>query len=101
MLNTIKKRKTAYLDHVLRGERYQFLQLIIEGKIEDRRDMGRKKMSWLRNIRQWTGLCDMRSLVNTARDRENVIVIHPLVDIHHKKKIYTDPSIMRRILQKS
>jgi len=49
LLDTIKRRKTAYLGHVIRNERYQFLQLIIEGK----RGIDRKKMSWLRNVRQW------------------------------------------------
>jgi len=34
---------------------------LIEGKIECRRGIGRKKMSWLRNIRQWTGLNDVQS----------------------------------------
>jgi len=39
LLDTIKRRKTAYLDHVIRNEWYQFLQLIIEGK----RGIGRQK----------------------------------------------------------
>jgi len=30
--------------------------LIIEVKIEKKRGIGRKKMSWLRNVRLWTGL---------------------------------------------
>jgi len=45
LLDTIKRRKTAYLGHEIRNERYQFLQLIIEGKIEGKRGIGRKKMS--------------------------------------------------------
>lgn len=70
LFETIKKRKTAYLGHIMRNERYQFLQLLIEGKIEGRRGIGRKKMSWLRNIRQWTGLHDIQSLIHTVRNRE-------------------------------
>jgi len=70
LFETIKKRKTAYLGHIMRNERYQFLQLLIEGKIEGRRGIGRKKMSWLRNIRQWTGLRDIQSLIHTVRNRE-------------------------------
>jgi len=60
----------------MRNTKYQFLHLLIEGKIEGRRGIGRKKMSWLRNIRQWTGLNDVQSLIHTARnkeERENVI----------------------------
>lgn len=70
LFETIKKRKTAYLGHIMRNNKYQFLHLLIEGKIEGRRGIGRKKMSWLRNIRQWTGLHDIQSLIHTARNRE-------------------------------
>lgn len=76
LFDTIKKRKTAYFGHIMRNEKYNFLQLIIEGKIEGRRGIGRKKMSWLRNIRQWTGLHNIQTLIHTARDRvamENVV----------------------------
>ena len=34
----------------MRNTKYQLLQLIIEGKIDVRRGLGRKNMSWLRNI---------------------------------------------------
>lgn len=70
LFETIKKRKTAYLGHIMRNEKYQFLQLMIEGKIEGKRGIGRKKMSWLRNIRQWTGIHDVQTLIHTARSRE-------------------------------
>ena len=52
LFDIIKKRKTAYLGHIMRNKKYKFLQLMIEGKIEGKRGMGRKKMSWLRNIRK-------------------------------------------------
>ena len=70
LFEIIKKRKTTYLGHIMRNEKYRFLQLVIEGKIEGRRGMGRKKMSWLRNIRQWTGIRDIQTLIHTASDRE-------------------------------
>ena len=70
LLYTIKLRKTAYLGHVVRNERYQFLQTLIEGKIEGSRGVGRRRMSWLRNVRQWTGLRNIGDLIHTARDRE-------------------------------
>jgi len=66
LLDTIKRRKTAYLGHVIRSERYQFLQVIIEGK----RGIGREKMSSLRNVRQWTGLRTMQELMHTIRNKE-------------------------------
>lgn len=66
----IKKRKIAYLGHIIRGERYDFQRLILQGKIEGgRRGIGRKKLSWLRNIRQWTGISDFQSLQEAAVSR--------------------------------
>jgi len=51
----------VYLGHVIRNEKYQFLQLIIEGK----RGIDGKKISWLRNVRQWTGLWQWEDNVRT------------------------------------
>nr|CAH7737600.1 unnamed protein product [Callosobruchus chinensis] len=66
----IKKRKISYLGHIIREERYEFQRLILQGKIEGgRRGIGRKKLSWLRNIRQWTGIRDFQSIQETARNR--------------------------------
>ncbi|VEN57771.1 unnamed protein product [Callosobruchus maculatus] len=69
LVQIVKKRKTAYLGHIMRGRRYELLQLIMEGKIEGKRGIGRKKYSWLKNIRDWTGM-DAHSLLRTAQDRQ-------------------------------
>ena len=53
----------------MRNQKYQILQLILQGQIEGRRGMGRKQASWLRNIRQWTGIKNVRHLFTAARDR--------------------------------
>lgn len=66
------KRKTAYLEHVIRNNKYKFLQLLIEGKVEGMRGIGRKKMAWLRSIRQWTRPHDLQSLMHTARNRQGI-----------------------------
>ena len=51
----IKNRKIFYLGHIMRRERYEFQPLILQGKIEG---IGTRILSWLRNIRQWTGISD-------------------------------------------
>ena len=59
----IREKKIAYLGHILRGERYHFQRLILQGKIaRGKRGLGRKKLSWLRNIRQWTGIQHVQAL---------------------------------------
>lgn len=50
---TVRKRKFEYFDHVMKGERYNLLQLIIQGKIAGKKSRGRRIMSWLRNLREW------------------------------------------------
>lgn len=56
LLKIIKIRKTAYLGHVLRHYKYSLLQVIMQGRVEGRKGIGRKKKSWLRNIREWTDM---------------------------------------------
>ena len=70
LLRCIKVRKLSYLGHVMRGERFNLLRLIIEGKIEGRRGVGRRQMSWLRNIRDWTGTNKVADLLEMTRDRD-------------------------------
>ena len=65
LLQMVKRRKTAYLGHVMRNDKYDLLKLIMEG----RRGIGRRKYCWLKNIRDWTGL-DANSLFPAAKDRE-------------------------------
>nr|CAH7753717.1 unnamed protein product [Callosobruchus chinensis] len=66
----IKKRKISYLGHIIRRGRYEFQRLILQRKIEGgRRGIGRKKLPWLRNIRQWTGVSDFQSIQEAARNR--------------------------------
>jgi len=75
LLATIKRRKTAYFGHIMRGNKYELLQLIVQGKIEGRRGVGRKQLSWLRNIRNWTGIRTAGDLIHIAADREQFSTI--------------------------
>ena len=53
LLTSIKERKLLYFAHVMRNEKYRLLHLIIQGKIQGRRLPGRRRTSWLKNLRQW------------------------------------------------
>lgn len=64
----IKKRKTSYLGHVLRHYRYELLQVIMMGKVVGRRRVGRKRKSWLRDIREWTGITNASELFHLAKE---------------------------------
>lgn len=41
------------LGHTIRGEKYPLLQNIIQGKITGKLSIGRRRHSWVRNIRDW------------------------------------------------
>lgn len=54
LMNTIKARKLEYLGHIMRNNgRYGLLQTILQGKISGRRGPGRRRISWLKNLRTW------------------------------------------------
>ena len=69
LLATVKRRKLEYFGHMLRGPKYRLLQTIMQGKVEGKRRLGRKNLSWLRNIRKWTGLT-VEEVFRIASDRE-------------------------------
>lgn len=69
LFQQIKHRKVNYLGHILRKDRYRIPQIILQGKIEGKRGMGRKQLSWLRNIRQWTGIHNIGELCQAAKNR--------------------------------
>lgn len=56
ILCTIKRRKLEYFGHVMRGAKYRLLQNIMQGKIAGKRGSGRRKTSWLKNLRDWCGV---------------------------------------------
>lgn len=68
IMKTVKIRKLQYLGHIMRNpDRYGLLQRILQGKVVGRRSPGRRRISWLKNLRTWfasttTGL--FRAAVN-------------------------------------
>lgn len=77
-LVNVKRRKLEYFGHIMQNEKYRLLQLILQGKIEGRRSAGRRRISWLRNLRTWTGLTST-ALFRTAVNK--VIWINVIANI--------------------
>ncbi|XP_075151162.1 uncharacterized protein LOC142225273 [Haematobia irritans] len=70
LIAAIKRRKTAYLGHIMRNQKYKLLQNITRIKIEGKPIRGRKELTWLDNITEWTGIRDVTNLLSMARNRE-------------------------------
>ena len=69
---TIKCRKIGYLKYILRVERYGIRRLVMEGKTEGERRISRESLSWLRIIRQWTGIKDIGGLCRAEKDSKQL-----------------------------
>uniref|UniRef100_A0A8D8VWR7 Uncharacterized protein n=1 Tax=Cacopsylla melanoneura TaxID=428564 RepID=A0A8D8VWR7_9HEMI len=51
---TVKSRKLEYLGHIIRNEtKYELLKSILQGKVFGKRGVGRRRISWLKNLRTW------------------------------------------------
>jgi hypothetical protein len=69
LINTFKTRKTTYMGHLMRHEEYRMLQIMLQGKTEGKRNVGRKGKSWPQNIKEWTRQI-VSTLFHMAQDRE-------------------------------
>jgi hypothetical protein len=69
LIGAIKRRKVSYFGHIMRHEKYALLQCILEGKIDGKRTRGRRRTSWISNIRNWLGKIREELIIHTARDR--------------------------------
>lgn len=74
IINTMKIRKLQYLGHVMRGERYRFLQEIMQGKIQGQRSQGRRRISWLNNLRKWFN-CSSTDLFRAAISKVRIAMM--------------------------
>lgn len=74
IIETIKIRKLQYLGHITRGTRYAMLQLIMQGKILGKRSIGRRRISWLRNLREWYG-CTSSELFRAAASKIRIAMM--------------------------
>ena len=73
---TIKKRKLEYFGHVMKGGKYRLLQNIIQGKIQGRRGPGRRRTSWLKNLREWYGV-NSATLFRVAANKIKIMLMIP------------------------
>lgn len=71
---TIKRRKMLYMGHIMRGEKYRILQVIMQGKIKGKRSIGRRRNSWLRNLREWFG-CTNNQLFRSAISKVKIALM--------------------------
>lgn len=71
LITSIKARKLQYLGHIMRGNKYELMRVIMQGKIKGKRSIGRRRLSWLRNLREWFR-CSSIELFRAAVDKVKI-----------------------------
>ena len=66
LMKTIQQRSLQFFGHLVR--RNNIHEVLIEGRINEKRGRGRPITSWVTDIVKWTGL-DYPDVVRTAQDR--------------------------------
>ena len=69
LMKMVKERKCKYFGHIVRGERYEYQRLLLEGTVDGKRGRGRPRNTWFSNIRDWMGI-DYATAVRKAQDRD-------------------------------
>uniref|UniRef100_A0A8D8UV31 Uncharacterized protein n=1 Tax=Cacopsylla melanoneura TaxID=428564 RepID=A0A8D8UV31_9HEMI len=76
LLKIVKCRKLQYLGHIMRNsDRYYLLQQILQGKINSKRGPGRRRISWLANLRNWFNM----SSAGLFRAATNKVIIAMMI----------------------
>ena len=69
-----EKLDTQYLGHIMKGRRYEMLKLIMQGKIKGKRNVGGRRISWLRNLRDWYN-CSSIELFRAAANKVKIAMM--------------------------
>jgi len=67
-----KSRKPEHVGHIMRNnQRYGLLQLQLQGKLEGKLSVGRRRISWSKNLRDRFGVTSSE-LFRTSLERERI-----------------------------
>ena len=69
LFGAVVKRKVTYFGHMARNKNCSLTKEIIQGKIEAKRKKGRPRMSYMDNLRSWTGMTT-NAAFHAAQNRE-------------------------------
>jgi len=67
LVNIIMKRKLQYFGHIICKSSLQ--RLLLEGKVDGKRQRGRPRRMWMDNIKGWTNKRSSAECVRDAQDQ--------------------------------
>ena len=68
-MNKIVERKFEFVGHILRGSSGRLMMRVLEGRIEEKRGVGRQRIMWLDDIKRWSGERRYEQLKRKAEER--------------------------------
>ena len=68
LMMIVQRRKIGYCGHIIRGRKYELPQLALRGKLTGKVSRGRKRRSWMDDIKEWTGL-NVEKIVHGCRNK--------------------------------
>ncbi|KAI5720517.1 hypothetical protein M8J77_008018 [Diaphorina citri] len=75
IIHTEETRKLKYFAHIMRHpDKYRILHTIIQGKLNGRRPRGRRRLSWLGDLRIWFEKSS-EQLFRAAQDKQEIGVM--------------------------
>lgn len=85
-MSTIKRRKMSHFDDIMRNNKLKFLQLFIQDKIAGKQSVSRRRLFWLKNLRECLG-CSTTSLALLKSVSRNIHDCQPPIEDPKKKKL--------------
>ena len=76
LLASVKEMKLAYYGHILRKKKDCPEKELIQGTTPGSRTRGRPKMTWIDNIKPWTGL-SLTELIRKVDNGERLFMMRP------------------------
>ena len=75
----LAKSKLRFAGHILRGSSGKLAQIVVEGFIDGKRDIGRQRRTWGDDIKEWTKSENLRTAKRISEDRDCwKIMVHNL-----------------------
>uniref|UniRef100_A0A8D8LLB2 Endonuclease-reverse transcriptase n=1 Tax=Cacopsylla melanoneura TaxID=428564 RepID=A0A8D8LLB2_9HEMI len=74
VVKTIKSRKLKYFGHMMRGEKYEILHRILQGKICGKKGRGRPRIDWLQNLKEWFQY-NTKQIFNAAKNKHHIAMM--------------------------
>lgn len=84
LMTTTKERELTYIQHLMKGDGYEIVRLIIKGKIHEKRSVGKRQNFWLKDLRR----CPSKTSAEIFRADISLVTIDNWVAKLHRERTH-------------